>query len=262
MYSYAKNASEAREEALTALKWLNNRHLDLPVYFDIEDKSQLNLGKNVLTSMCESFCQTIEKAGYWSGIYANKYFFTTYLDYVKLGEKYTCWVAQYNETNTYSGKYDMWQYSSSGKVGGINGNVDMNILYRDIFINKEKHDLPDLANYSGSSIVDALDGVHYDSSFDSREKLYKMVGYNDVYKGTSIQNENLLKVLQNKTSGSFYTSNYNGFSLVDALKEINVDSSFTNRKKIAIKNGINNYKGSVFQNLKLLNLLKKGELKK
>lgn len=262
LYSYAKNASEAREEALTALKWLNNRHLDLPVYFDIEDKSQLNLGKNVLTSMCESFCQTIEKAGYWSGIYANKYFFTTYLDYVKLGEKYTCWVAQYNETNTYSGKYDMWQYSSSGKVGGINGNVDMNILYRDIFINKEKHDLPDLANYSGSSIVDALDGVHYDSSFDSREKLYKMVGYNDVYKGTSIQNENLLKVLQNKTSGSFYTSNYNGFSLVDALKEINVDSSFTNRKKIAIKNGINNYKGSVFQNLKLLNLLKKGELKK
>ena len=48
---------------------------------------KINLSKKTLTNMCEAFCTEIEKAGYWAGIYANKYFFTTYLDYKKLEEK-------------------------------------------------------------------------------------------------------------------------------------------------------------------------------
>lgn len=263
LYSYAKNVNEAKKEADVVLKWLNNRKLSLPVYFDIEDKSQINLGKNVLTNMCMAFCEKIEKVGYIAGVYANKYFFTTYLDYNKIGEKYTCWVAQYNDTNTYKGKYDMWQYTSSGKVNGINGNVDMNILYNNIFTNikQTNSSLPDLSNYIGSSIVDALKSVNYDSTFDSRKKLYALAGFTDTYKGTSIQNTNLLKTLRGNNI-EYYFTNYKGLSLVDALKSIGVDSSFVSRKRIANSNGINNYKGSITQNIKLLNLLKQGKLKK
>lgn len=235
----------------------------MPVYYDIEDKSQINLGKNTLTSMCETFCDTIEKAGYWAGIYTNKYFFTTYLDYKKLEEKYTIWVAQYNDTNTYRGKYDMWQYTSSGKVNGISGNVDMDILYRDIFDNRGDNDednkLPNLSGYNGNSIVDGLKSVGYDSSFDSRKELYKEAGFTDTYKGSAKQNEELLNILK---GNDYYKADYKGLSFVDALKSIGVDSSFENRKRIARANGIDNYKGSALQNMKLLNMLKNGTLRK
>ena len=57
-------------------------------------------------------------------------------------------------------------------------------------------------------------------------------------------------------------SNYHHGSIVDALKTINVDSSYNYRKKLAHKNGINNYRGSYSQNVKMLSLLKEGKLKK
>ena len=265
LYSYAKSVNDAKKEANTVLKWLNGRELNLPVYYDIEDKSQINLGKGILTNMCEAFCDTIEKAGYWAGVYTNKYFFTTYLDYEKLEEKYTIWVAQYNDTNTYRGKYDMWQYTSSGKVNGISGNVDMDILYRNIFENRgddiDSSSLPNLSSYKGNSIVDALKSVGYDSSFEARRELYKEAGFTDNYTGTALQNENLLKALQGDGSG-YYKSDYKGLSFVDGLKSIGVDSSFANRKRIAKANGINNYTGSAIQNIKLLNMLKKGNLRR
>lgn len=269
LYSYALNESDAKREADVVLKWLGNRKLNLPVYYDVEDKSQSTLSKSTLTKMCETFCEKIESAGYWAGIYANKNWLTTHLDYKYLEKKYTIWVAQYNSKNTYSGKYDMWQYTSKGKVNGINGNVDMNILYKNIFTNTKPtgnnniSTLPDLSNYKGTSIVDALKSVGYNSSFAAREKLYKEAGFNDKYKGTATQNTNLLNKLRGKSNTTYYPKpNYNGLSLVDGLKKIGVNSSFENRNIIAIRNGITNYKGTIEQNMKLLKLLKEGKLKK
>lgn len=272
LYSYALSVEDAEREADIALKWLNNRKLNLPVYYDIEDKSQQILSKKTLTDMCTAFCRKIEKAGYWAGVYANKYWLTTFLDSKELEKHFTIWVAQYNTTNTYKGKYDMWQYTSSGKVNGINGNVDMNILYRDIFTNSGGNNdggnggdnkLPDLSSYKGDSIVDALKSVGYDSSFESRKKLYKEAGFNDNYTGSAVQNINLLTRLRGDYQSDYYPrTDYKGFSIVDGLKSIGVDSSFNNRKKIAAKNGIPKYTGSMFQNNKLLNLLKKGQLKR
>lgn len=270
LYSYALNVDDAKREAEVVLNWLKNRRLNLPVYYDIEDKSQENLGKTTLTNMCIAFCDRIEKAGYWAGIYANKYWLTSILNAEELQKRYTIWVAQYNKENTYKGRYDMWQYTSSGKVNGINGNVDMNILYRDIFSDREGSDdgndkpaLPDLSKYKGDSIVDALKSVGYDSSFDSRKKLYKEAGFYDDYVGSAVQNINLLKRLRGDYQSEYYPkAYYKGFSLVDGLKSIGVDSSFNNRIKIANKNGIQKYTGSMFQNNKLLGLLKEGKLKR
>jgi len=270
LYSYALSVEDAEKEADIALKWLNKRKLNLPVYYDIEDKSQQILSKKTLTDMCTAFCKKIESAGYWAGVYANKYWLTTFLDSKALEEKFTIWVAQYNTTNTYKGKYDMWQYTSSGRVNGINGNVDMNILYRDIFSNSGGNtgggtspSLPNLSSYKGDSIVDALKSIGYDSSFETRKRLYKEAGFNDNYTGSAVQNINLLKRLQGDYQSDYYPrANYKGFSFVDGLKSIGVDSSFNNRTKIANKNGIKKYTGSIWQNNKLLNLLKEGKLKR
>ena len=132
LYSYAKSVAEAEREADVCLKWLANRKLQLPVYFDIEDDSQKGLGKSTLDAMCRVFCNKIEKAGYWAGIYANKYWLTSLISGTELGKRYTVWVAQYANTCTYNGNYAIWQYTSDGKVNGIGGRVDMNNMVHDI----------------------------------------------------------------------------------------------------------------------------------
>lgn len=135
------------------------------------------------------------------------------------------------------------------------------------------------ANYNGSSIVDALKSIGVDSSFTNRKKLAALNGISS-YRGTPVQNTQLLNLLKQgvlKTNSSSNTNttpapitspttylkaNYNGSSIVDGLKSIGVDSSFTNRKKLATKNGIKNYLGTPSQNTMLLILLKQGKLKK
>lgn len=132
LYSYAKSVDEAIQEANVVLRWLNNRKLQLPVYFDIEDKTQQGLGRNVLNNMCIAFCNKIEQAGYWAGIYSNKYWATSIISGAELAKKYTYWVAQYANSCTFNGDYAIWQYSSTGRVAGISGNVDLNEMVKDI----------------------------------------------------------------------------------------------------------------------------------
>lgn len=130
-YSYAESPEDARTEAKFCLSILNGESLDLPVYFDIEDQSiAIKHDRDTRTQMCINFCTEIENVGYWAGVYANLNWFNNYLNKDELAKRYTLWLAQYNETQDMSA--DIWQYTSSGKVNGINGNVDMNIMHRDL----------------------------------------------------------------------------------------------------------------------------------
>lgn len=132
-YSYAKNVDQARKEANLVLSWLKGKEIQLPVYYDIEDNSQIGLGKEINTNMCFAFCEVIEKAGLWAGVYANKSWFTSLLDGDKLGKRFTCWLAQYHTEPTYKGKFDIWQNTSSARLPGITANtVDTNYMYRDL----------------------------------------------------------------------------------------------------------------------------------
>jgi hypothetical protein len=79
--------------------------------------------------------------------------------------------------------------------------------------------------------------VGFDSSFDSRKILYQKLGFTDTYNGTATQNSNMLNLLKG-TSNSYYSCSYKGLSFVDALKSIGVDSSFRNRKIIAMNKPI------------------------
>ena len=76
--------------------------------------------------MCEAFCDTLEKAGYFAGVYASTYWFTSKLDHARLAGKYTIWLADYRAVYNKTLKRDMHQYTSSGHVEGISGRVDMN----------------------------------------------------------------------------------------------------------------------------------------
>ena len=133
VYCYSASVETIKKGAEWTVEKLKNKTLDLPVYIDMEDSTIASKGKQVLTDMCIAYNEIIEKAGYWAGVYANKNWFENYLDKEKLGNRFTCWLAQYRDAYTLDmDNIDVWQYSSSGKVNGIAGNVDVNYMYRDL----------------------------------------------------------------------------------------------------------------------------------
>ncbi len=130
IYSYATTPEGAEGEADHVLRVIKNCKLSFPVYYDIEDKAQKELSPEELGAVAEAFCSKIINAGYEVGIYANRNWWTTKLtDPVFDNSGWYRWVAQYNTECTYDGLYTMWQYSDTGSISGINGNVDMNFWY-------------------------------------------------------------------------------------------------------------------------------------
>ena len=142
IYSYAISVEEVRREAYGLVNYLNSigaKNFELPVFFDIEDSSQSNLSKQEITDISIEFCEIIKNAGYNTGIYTSKNWLTNKIDINKLTSDYTIWVASYGKNDgylpdvafQYTGKHDIWQYSSTGIVSGISTNVDMNLSYID-----------------------------------------------------------------------------------------------------------------------------------
>lgn len=128
-YSKAVTIEQAKNEATMTLNAIKGRKLAFPVAFDIEDASQAKLTKEQVTSIIEAFCETIENAGYYAIIYANKNWLETRMIADRIA-KYDVWCAQWGKACTYKGSYGIWQYTSYGTVDGISGRVDMNICYK------------------------------------------------------------------------------------------------------------------------------------
>ena len=130
-FTQAVNEAEAVEEASMAMSLASGYKVTYPIFIDTErasDGRANGLSKSARTAVVKAFCQTIRNGGYKAGVYASKSWYANQLNASALNG-YCIWVAQYNSSCTYSGKYDMWQYSSKGSVSGIKGNVDMNISY-------------------------------------------------------------------------------------------------------------------------------------
>jgi GH25 family lysozyme M1 (1,4-beta-N-acetylmuramidase) len=122
-------AHAGKADAKRFLKLLKGKTLEYPVYFDCE--AQPVSKRSGTTKAALAFCKELEKAGYYAGIYASTYSgFENRLDDSKL-KSIAHWVAQYAGKCSYRGDYGIWQYSSSGRVPGISGNVDMNYAYID-----------------------------------------------------------------------------------------------------------------------------------
>ena len=100
----------------------------------MEDNSTVALGKTKLTAFAKRYCEAIKKKGFKVGVYANQNWFQNYLNVKSLyNAGYSIWCAKYADSKpNIAAPYDIWQYSSSGKVDGISGDIDMNYMYNDI----------------------------------------------------------------------------------------------------------------------------------
>lgn len=124
-YSTATTAAEAQQEASLAVQLCQGYQISMPVFIDIESGIQSNLTNDQRTAVCATFCETVKGAGYAPGVYASYKWWTQKLNAGALSN-YSVWIARYNTELGYSGKWNYWQYTSSGYINGINGKVDLN----------------------------------------------------------------------------------------------------------------------------------------
>ncbi len=134
IFSQAITPAEAMEEANYLLDAVKDWNVEMPLVFDWEfidaASRTANMDARTLTDCAIAFCETIKTAGYTPMVYFNTNQSMELLYLVEL-EDYLFWLAQYNGGGVlkYDYKIDMWQYTETGKVPGINGNVDINLYF-------------------------------------------------------------------------------------------------------------------------------------
>lgn len=136
-YSAAVNRTEALQEAGLVINRLGEISLDMPVFLDTEFTGDYPNGRCDGLSIAQrveiirTFCTAVENAGYDAGIYASESFVKTELDYASI-EDYTIWIASYTENNElpdFKDRYDIWQFTDNGRMTGVNGSVDINVIF-------------------------------------------------------------------------------------------------------------------------------------
>lgn len=133
-FSQAITVEEARQEAAYVIEQIAPYRITYPVVFDWErqnyagSRTQTIPDTDLLCSMANAFCADIEAAGYEAMIYFYQNLAYNNLDLSQLLD-YPFWLAQYTDYPSFYYDFDMWQYTSSGKVPGISGNVDLNLRF-------------------------------------------------------------------------------------------------------------------------------------
>ena len=137
-YSYALDVEGAKREADVCLRWLDKRSLNLPVYLDMEERNQYNLGKTKVMEIAKAWCDAIRAGGYRPGVYASTSWWNHVLDKETIGA--SIWVADWGTKEP--APCDLWQFGGgstnlirSKTVAGITGNVDQNYLLKSSLIN-------------------------------------------------------------------------------------------------------------------------------
>lgn len=129
-YSYARTKEDAINQAKYVMDHLKGYKITLPIVFDWECWNKFNkMGMSLfdLKNVQETFINEVEKKGYTGSRYGSK----NYLTNLWLPSNKLTWLAHYVSNTTYEGEYYMWQRCDTGKVSGINGAVDVDILYLD-----------------------------------------------------------------------------------------------------------------------------------
>lgn len=139
-YVYAKNTKEATAEANALVKVLNGREMPVGVWLDMEDASIKGIGKAKLWDVISTETKILRQAGYAVGIYCNKDWYDNVLKGKELANEFPFWIARYPSADNGSVKESLnpvnlkgctaWQYSSKGRVNGVAGNVDLDLVYQ------------------------------------------------------------------------------------------------------------------------------------
>ena len=133
-YSMARNTAEAKAEAEFMLNVLKGKQFEYPIYLDVEDKVQKALGKDTLTAIIQTYCDTLEKSGYYVGIYSTYLFLRDYTNIDSL-DRYDKWIAQWSIKCTSPKPYGMWQFG--GETNNLRSNIvagvvcDQDYCYKD-----------------------------------------------------------------------------------------------------------------------------------
>lgn len=138
-FSQAINTQEAIEEAEFVIDFIKDYNITFPVVFDWENEPDKNmrtdnLPDNILTDCAVAYCETVKQAGYIPAVYFNLNFgYLRYnLDAIK---DYTFWFAQHKENSPeFYYNYSIWQYTHTGRVDGIDSDVDINISFTNFSI--------------------------------------------------------------------------------------------------------------------------------
>lgn len=240
VYSYAKTTDAARVCANAVLDKIKPYKLTMPVAFDYEDsKTYASLGKNNNTVICKEFLQTIQNAGYYSMIYTYTSFADSYLNMSDLSA-FDTWIADYRGYVGYKGSYGIWQYSSTGTVSGISGNVDMNIAYKNY---------PEIISGNSSGGSEDLDNMYYRVKIENKcqafteknvDKVLKINGsdylpigdYKVIEKDNNIGNQNFYwcKIQLNDGTQCYAVYNLSDgrCEIITLTKEIPVDNKSIN----------------------------------
>lgn len=137
IFSQATSAKEARQEADYIVSKIKGYQIDLPVVLDFEYVAvgvgrlyKAKLSKSEATSVCTAFCSRVKSLGYTPMVYASKSMYEDKTYAADFSQEYPIWMAHYTNSTNYAGEYEYWQYSSTGKVDGINDKyVDFNYRY-------------------------------------------------------------------------------------------------------------------------------------
>ena len=132
-FSQALNEEEAREEAQFVLEMIDPYEVTMPVVFDWEHVNNETARTNVMdpytaTDCAKAFLEVIDEAGYWPMMYFNS-FQSRKLFYLDQLMEYDFWLALYSDRLTFPYKVDMWQYTCTGTVPGVFGDVDVNVMF-------------------------------------------------------------------------------------------------------------------------------------
>lgn len=124
-FSYATTKDEAIAEAKACLEVIKGKKFEYPIWFDVEHSSQTS--KTVADAIIPAFIDTVTAAGYYCGLYSYYSFLKSYVS-ESVYSKYDIWLAHYASSTSWDNK-TIWQYSSTGTVSGISGEVDMDYCY-------------------------------------------------------------------------------------------------------------------------------------
>ena len=128
-YSYAASVSDAQKEAKNLLAAVKGLKLTYPLVFDLENNSYTTKAQSQWTAIALAFLSAVQDAGYYAMLYSNENALANIYDMKKLAA-FDVWVAQWGPSVTYTGEYGIWQFSDTGKISGISGDVDTDTAYK------------------------------------------------------------------------------------------------------------------------------------
>ena len=127
-FGYELSAADAATAAKNVIKHLKGKKFEYPIYYDIEWSEIFKLGKKKVSNIAASFCNVLEKAGYYCGIYSSLSFFNEYFT-EEVKERYDLWIAAWDTSKPKGAK--MWQFTNKGQsmVSGITDDDEVDLNY-------------------------------------------------------------------------------------------------------------------------------------